>query len=146
MKRHQRAKNGKGFSLIEMMIAILIIMISMLALATALTTAIATNQANEIRNAAIRVTNQTAEALLALPFNDAELTVGNHSRTKDDEAQNLKGLPNTVQNLKAYQMTYSITWAVEQMVSAKQVSITVQYTHKNRSFTNSAVIYNTGKL
>ena len=61
-------RNNKGFSLIEMMIALVIMAFTLLALSAAMVNSISVNLENELRNTAIRLTNQTAEVLLALPI------------------------------------------------------------------------------
>ena len=151
----QRAKNSDGFTLIELMISVVIIMVSMLALLTAILTSITTNQVNEIRNTSVRVTNLTAESLLALTIDDPELTAtldyatngriaSTHVRSSGDTTQDLKGFPVTVQTVRNYQVTYVIQWEVKQVPnSAKQVSIDVTYTYKGKSYSNVSVIYKT---
>ena len=61
-------RNSNGFSLIEMMTALVIIALTLLVLSAVLIHAIKINVVNDLRNAAVRLTNQTAEILLALPF------------------------------------------------------------------------------
>ena len=66
------AGNSKGFSLIEMLIAVVIIAFTLLALCSAMVNAISANLGNELRNTAVRLTNQTAEVLLALPIDSIQ--------------------------------------------------------------------------
>ncbi len=145
VRTHVRA--SKGFSLIELMIAVVFIMISMLALLTAIVTSMRTNLENDLRNTAIRLTNQTAEALLTLPTDptiDTELTDGSHSRTAGtgNTAQNEKGFPLTAQTVRGSQQTYTIQWAVvSRTTNVKEITITVSYTSRNKPYTNTAVIY-----
>jgi prepilin-type N-terminal cleavage/methylation domain-containing protein len=142
----QSASNNKrGFTLIELMIAMLIIMISMLALLTSIVTSMAANTSNEIRNTAIKVTNETAEALLALPIDDAELSTGTlHTNTPSTwpAGQQVKGFPNPTQRIRAFDITYVITWSVTAPSSnLKQISISVAYSQKNQNYTNSSLVY-----
>jgi Tfp pilus assembly protein PilV len=127
------------------MIAVVFIMISMLALLTAIVTSMRTNLENDLRNTAIRLTNQTAEALLTLsidPITDTELTDGSHSRTAGNTAQNEKGFPLTEQTVRGSRQTYTIQWAVvSRTTNVKEVTITVSYTSRNKPYTNTAVIY-----
>ncbi|MEK6698007.1 MAG: hypothetical protein AABZ10_03085 [Nitrospirota bacterium] len=143
VRTHVRA--SKGFSLIELMIAVVFIMISMLALLTAIVTSVRTNLENDLRNTAIRVTNQTAEALLALsihPTIDPELTDGSHSRIAGNTTQNEKGFPLTAQTVRGSRQTYTIQWAVvSRTTNVKEITITVSYTSRNKPYTNTAVIY-----
>lgn len=137
--------NKKGFTLIELMVAMLIIMVSMLALLTSILTSMSANMGNEIRNTAIRVTNETAEALLALPIDDSELSVGvTHVNTfsTGPTGQQVRGFPNPTQNIRVYQVTYTIQWTVSApTANLKQVNITVTYPYKNQSYTNASLVY-----
>ena len=137
--------NKKGFTLIELMIAMMIIMISMLALLTSIVTSINTNMDSEIRNTAIKVTNETAEASLALPIDDGELSTGSpHTNTFTTglDGQQVKGFPNPTQRIRSYNVTYTITWAVTaSSANLKQINISVAYSSKNKNYTNSSLVY-----
>lgn len=132
-----------GFSLIEMMIAILIIMVSMLALLAMILVSINTNMTNDLRNRAISIANQTAEALLALPLDDAELTVDViHERAPGDAGQNEKGFPDPNQNIRGLQHRYAIEWiATAPTPNVREVAITVGYEHKKAGHAYTTVIY-----
>jgi prepilin-type N-terminal cleavage/methylation domain-containing protein len=148
----------KGFTLIELMIAMLIIMVSMLALLTAITTSMRTNMQNEVRNAGIRVANQTVEALLTLRDDDTELTIGSHARTPGNTTQAGKGIPDTSQKIRDYTMNYSIGWMVSQLTTSltstqntevpnlKQLNVTVGYIFSNVTTTHTVVAYKSSKL
>ncbi|OGW29544.1 MAG: hypothetical protein A2X56_12980 [Nitrospirae bacterium GWC2_57_13] len=137
------ARQIRGFSLIELMIAVVLIMVSMLAMLTSTLMSISTNLENDVRNTAIRVTNQTAEALLALPIEDNEFTDGSdHVRIPGNALQNAKGFPSTTVTVRGYQQSYTIRWTVvSQTENVKEVAITVDYTFKTQPRTNTAVIY-----
>ena len=126
------------------MFAMVIIMVSMLALLTSITTSINTNMASEIRNAAVKVTNETAEAILALPISDAELSDGSHANTftTGSPTQQAKGFPNPTQKIRGYEKTYAITWfVIPSSANLKQVEILVSYTHKGKGYENASLIY-----
>jgi prepilin-type N-terminal cleavage/methylation domain-containing protein len=137
--------NKKGFTLIELMIALVIIMVSMLALLSSIVTSISANMGNEIRNTAIRVTNETAEALLALPIDDAELSTGSshvNTFTTGPNGQQVKGFPNPVQRIRSYDVSYTITWVVTApSANLKQINITVSYPYKNQTNANASLVY-----
>ncbi|PIV20702.1 MAG: hypothetical protein COS40_11175 [Deltaproteobacteria bacterium CG03_land_8_20_14_0_80_45_14] len=137
-------RNNKGFSLVELMIALVILQISLLGLLSGLVNSIAVNLNNELRNTTIRITNQTAEAIHSLDFNDNEVTAGTHYRDPYSSSQNLKGFPQTVQDIRGgFQQNYNISWAVtDPGTELKQVLITVQYTNpRGENLSNNAVIY-----
>jgi prepilin-type N-terminal cleavage/methylation domain-containing protein len=137
-----RATNNKGFSLIELLIAMMIIMISMLALATATGNFIRVNLENEMRNTATRIANQTTEALYSLPFNDPDLAPGVHNRILNDAGLNAKGIPNTLQTVRGSRQTFNIQWTVVQQTNeALEVRISVSYTIRGTQVAKNAVIY-----
>jgi Tfp pilus assembly protein PilV len=127
------------------MVALVIIMISMLALLTAIVTSINANMGSEIRNNAIKVTNETAEALLALPIDDGELSTGSthaNTFTTGPDGQQVKGFPNPTQRIRSYDVVYAITWVVTApSANLKQISISVAYSSQNKNFTNSSLVY-----
>jgi prepilin-type N-terminal cleavage/methylation domain-containing protein len=135
--------NKKGFSLIEMMIAMVIIMISMLAMLTAIINSMRVNLENDLRNTAIRLTNQTAEALLATSFEDTELSASTaHTRTAGNTEQDKKGFPNPSQTVRNYRQLYTIAWSVvDKTGNVKEVEITVTYRHKEKDYKNVAPIF-----
>ncbi len=134
--------NKRGFTLIELMIAMMIIMISMLALLTSIVTSMSANTGNEIRNTAIKVTNETAEALLALPIDDAELTTGSTHTNSFTDDQRDKGFPDPTQTIRNYKVAYAITWNVTSpSANLKQIEIAVAYSHRNKNYTNVSLIY-----
>lgn len=139
-----RNSHSKGFSLVELLIALVILQISLLGLLSGLVNSIAVNLDNELRNTAIRITNQTAEVIYSLSIDDSELTAGNHGRISGNSAQDLKGFPQPVQDIRGgFQQDYNISWAVtDQGTELKQVLITVQYTNpRGENLSNNAVIY-----
>jgi Tfp pilus assembly protein PilV len=125
------------------MIAMVFIMISMLAMLTAMITSVNVNLQNDLRNTAIRLTNQTAEVVLALPFTDTDLNDGtDHSRIPGDSSQNDKGFPPTTQTVRGSQQTYTIEWdVVSRTTDVKEVTITVTYMYKNKPYSNTGVTY-----
>jgi prepilin-type N-terminal cleavage/methylation domain-containing protein len=150
-------KNNRGFSLLEMLIAVVIIAISILALSGVMVNSISANLGNELRNASVRLTNETAEVLLALPLEGIESC----GITADPGALNYKAeysyddqneclgagadylrYPKPLQTVKGFTQGFNITWEVLPLSSAlRQITITVTYTNRGEDHTNSAVIY-----
>lgn len=146
--------NNKGFSLVELMIAIVILMFSLLGLLAVMVNSINANATNEVRNTAVRLTNQTAEALLALSFTDNEVAAAgagpacpagpgtNHTRTLANVNQDLRGFPQLMQNIRGFQQLYNISWCVTDLnTTTKQISILVTYTYGNTPFTQESIIF-----
>jgi prepilin-type N-terminal cleavage/methylation domain-containing protein len=150
-------QSDKGFSLVEMMIAMIIIVFSLLALSSAVINAIGVNLGNELRNIAARLTSQTAEVILTLPIEN----ISPCGLTPDPDALNYdasysysggnaclgggvdyRKYPDPVQSVKGSRQNFNITWAVTELNSnLRQVTITVAYRHRGENLTNSAVVY-----
>jgi Tfp pilus assembly protein PilV len=132
-----------------MMISMLIIMVSMLALGTMMEVTMDTNMTNEMRSVAVRLTNQTAEALLAIPTTpesavDPLLTASTttYTRIAGNSHQDSVGLPKIQQSIRGTTKTFNIQWAVADATpTMKQIQITVSYQYKGKTLTNSALVY-----
>jgi prepilin-type N-terminal cleavage/methylation domain-containing protein len=141
------APKNKGFSLIEMMISLVIIMISMLALNQMIVVSMNANLTNELRSASVRLTNQTAEALLAIPTTpdaavDPLLSAGTYTRIANDSHQDSVGLPKIRQTIRGSSTTFGINWTVADNTSTvKQIQITVSYPYKGQTMTNATNIF-----
>ncbi len=152
------AKSSKGFSLIEMMIALVVIAFTLLALSAAMVSSVTVSMENELRNAAVRLTNQTAEILLALPIEsintcgitpEPSLPNYNASYAYDNTniclgaiADEYKKYPNPIQPIKGFHQQFNTVWTVSDLNSnLKQITIAVIYKHNNENHTNNAVIY-----
>jgi prepilin-type N-terminal cleavage/methylation domain-containing protein len=151
------AKNNRGFSLVEMLIAVVIIAVSVLALSGVMVHSIIANLGNELRNTSVRITNQTAETFLAMPME----SIGSCGITADPAAPNYKAAysydeknaclgtgadylryPEPVQTVKGFRQGFNIIWDVLALSSdLRQITITVAYTNQGMHYTNSAVIY-----
>ena len=151
------ASNSSGFSLVEMLIAVVIIAFTLLALSAAMVNSISANLGNELRNTAVRLTNQTAEVLLALPIGsiqscgatadplakkfNASYTY-NSSNACLGTATDYQKYPNPEQSVKGFQQGFNIIWDITSLSdNLRQVIITVAYRHREEYFENSAVIY-----
>jgi prepilin-type N-terminal cleavage/methylation domain-containing protein len=151
-------RNSNGFSLIEMMTALVIIALTLLVLSAVLIHAIQTNVVNDLRNAAIRLTSQTAEVILALPFESIRscgLTADpasshyndsyryeNGNTCLNDYPEDYLKYPNPVQTIKGFQQRFNITWDVLALTEdLRQITINVTYKASNDDHQHSAVIY-----
>ena len=160
MVRRQTVRyiNMRGFSLIEMLFAMLLIMVSMLAFLTTMTVAMRTSGNNDVRDMSTKIVNMTAETLLALPITDPDLSTDptssacvNHSRTANDATQGNKGFPNAIQIVRGTQMPFTIQWCVGPLSSTTtgtsalldsiRVDITVGYVFSNQTYTKNSVIF-----
>ena len=151
-------RNSSGFSLVEMLIATVIMAISFLALSVAMVSSISVNIENELMNNAVRLTSQTAEVLLSLPIDQ----VGSCGLTPDPaaprysadypysdsndclgaEADGYQRFTDPDQMVKGVSQKYNITWNVTVLnQNLRQVAISVDYRYRGKNHRNNAVIY-----
>lgn len=151
----------KAFSIIEMMIALFILTVAVLGLLELTITSIRTNLQNDMRNASIRLTSQTAEILLAQPI-DSVATCGltpdssagamNYNLSYTYSSANTclytpSGLdyrryPDPNQTIRSGTVSYNIYWFVSSPTNdLRQIEITVSYFYRGQQYSNRAVIY-----
>jgi len=151
----------KGFSLVEMMIALFILTVAVLGLLELTITSIRTNLQNDMRNTSIRLTSQTAEILLAQPI-DSVATCGltpdsstgamNYNSSYTYTTANaclyasadtdVKKYPNPSQAIRSGTVNYNIYWSVLSPTNdIRQITITVSYFYRGQQYSNTAVIY-----
>lgn len=150
-------RNNKGFSLIELMVAVVIIAVAMLALSSVMINVITVNLGNDLRNTAVRLAQQTAGALLALPIesiNSCGLTPDknaanyNPAYTYDNAnaclgiSEEYKNYLNPVQSIKGFKQPFNIVWSATALSSdLRQITISVSYRHRDEDHVNNAVVY-----
>ena len=79
--KHMPGHIEKGFTLIETMIAMAILAIGLLAVASMQITAFQGNRAARLQTEAVALAAQQLEELGALPYDDARLASGSHSES-----------------------------------------------------------------
>ncbi len=141
-------RNNKGFSLIEMMIALFILAFSLLGFLGVMATSIGSNLQNELRNTAIGLTTQTAETLLAQDFDN--LTANSDCSLTPYESSNVclvpgySIYPNPDVTIRRFPQpfTYTVNWAITDLNSnLKQIEINTNYTHRGQGFSHNTVVY-----
>jgi type IV pilus assembly protein PilV len=121
--------NSRGFSLVEMLIALLILSVSILGMTSLTLTSIRTNLDNDLRNGAVRITTEVAEDLGAMPIEDV---VSTPVLTPETRQVSIRGV----------NVPYTVTRTVTSLTNdLRQIDITVSYTSKGVTKTNSAVVY-----
>jgi type IV pilus assembly protein PilV len=114
--------NEKGFTLVEVLIAVSIFAVGLLAVAMMLDTAIQYNSSARSISEATEIAHSQMEQLMNSPYDDASL----------DEASSPYG-PNTIAN-------YNVSWTVREnvpMSAMKTISLSVAWTNRgeNKSLT-----------
>ncbi|NWF97761.1 MAG: prepilin-type N-terminal cleavage/methylation domain-containing protein [Nitrospirae bacterium] len=149
--------NSSGFSLVEMMIAFVIILISFLALSAVMASAINISLENEMQNTASRLNTQTAETLMSVPYNeistcgitlDPEAPNYNSSYIYDSNNKCLgvnensyKQYPYPEQTINTFKKKFNIIWDTKIFNTAIQITITTSYIHNGVSHSTQSVIY-----
>jgi hypothetical protein len=129
----------------------------MLALSSVMISAITVNLGNDLRNTALRLAQQTAETLLALPIESIsscgltpDKTASNYNAayTYDNantclgNPEEYKKYPDPVQSVKSFQQPFNIAWNVTVLSSdLKQITISVSYRHRDENHVHNAVLY-----
>lgn len=149
-----------GFSIIEMIVAVFILSIGMLALMTLTLTSMEVNLENDIRDTAVRLTGEVSEMLLAQDF--CSVTSGGltpYDGTNTALLPDWRQYPSPVQKVRSATLTYNVTWVVtstgavvcdEVSPTLKQITITVEllnpFGKDRKRFTNVATFYKTRKM
>ncbi len=151
-------RNSSGFSLIEMMIATVIMAISFFALSAAIVSSISVNIENELMNNAVRLTTRTAEVLLSLPIdrvNSCGVTTDPEAPRYSaayqyDESNDCLGVEtgdylrftDPDQTIKGVRQKYNVTWNVTVLNNnLRQITISVDYRYRGKNHMNNSVIY-----
>ncbi len=138
-------KEYKGFSLIEMMIALFILAFSLLGFLGVMANTIDSNLQNELRNAAIGLSSQTAETILSQSFNN--LAADNCSLTPYDDTNNCIGetfemYPNPEVTVRGFTATYIVNWTIADInANLKEIQISINYTYRGQGLAHNTVIY-----
>lgn len=124
-----RLNSRRGFSLVEMMIALVILSVAILGMTSVTLMTIRTNIENDLRNAVVRVTSEVAENLVSMPIDDVVATP--------------TGTPEIRQvSIRGTNVPFSVIRVVTSLSNdLRQIDITVSYSSKGVTKTNSAVVY-----
>lgn len=112
-------RNRDGFTLIEFMVALVILMFGMLALLQAINVSIQSGMTTQLRNEAVTLGDTQINIELAKPFDLVSTSV----RGKIVQRKIMSGFVN-----------YSVIRSGQVMTNSKQVTYEVRWKHKNQSF------------
>jgi type IV pilus assembly protein PilV len=113
--------NNKGVTLIEMMIALVILLVVSLALMQTALIGIKTNLQNTLRDEAVSVAEMRMNQLRSLPFDS--ITAGAE--------------PQVTRNFRGFVETYGLVRTVDPInANSKQISILVSWTYRGKSYSH----------
>ncbi|MEN6615664.1 MAG: prepilin-type N-terminal cleavage/methylation domain-containing protein [Syntrophorhabdus sp.] len=112
-------KNSRGFTIIELLVAMLVLFIGMMAMLDGLANYIRINMDNQMRNEAMRVTEATLETLRNSRFDDIQL-----------HAVNI--VSPAMRKVRNFDVAYTIVWT-QTVLSPNSIAVQVQvsWTHRN---------------
>lgn len=109
----RKFKGDKGFTLVELMVAMLVFGIGLTALAQAIPQGMQVRAKSQQLSTASSLAQQEVERLRSLPFNDADLAAGNHADPANPVSTN-----------------YTRSWTVledQPVPGMKQLTVTVSF-------------------
>jgi len=118
-------KNSGGFTLVEVLVAMVIMVIGMLGLLEAVNVAMEHNLRNQLRDQAVYVGEKTLNEMRGAAFDDA--TFDSYSAT----------IPMSIRGVnKTYKV---VSTSIPLGADSKQYEVVVKWTYKNRNFQNQVV-------
>lgn len=118
-------RNVNGFTLLEMLIALVILSISILGLTGTILTSMQTNLRNDLRNTAVSLSSQVSSELISTSFDGI---------ADDSETRSVTVRGSTI--------PYEISWSVTDLSNdTVQIDLSVQYSYRGQDFTNNTVLY-----
>lgn len=135
-------RDKRGFTLIEVMIAFVIILIVMLGLHSLTVQVTAVSVKNTIRDEAVKVAEEVMAQVRALPYNEITTMTYKQLRQKLDPNSSEEKVN---RNFRNFSVTYSPSISVTPYADARIIDVTVtwQYGGTNYSHTISSLIRRT---
>lgn len=120
-----KRERQNGYSLIEVMFALVILSVAILGLASLTTRMVQINQENDLRNMAVQLTTETAERTLGESID----TMVNTTENRDVKVRGVN------KRFDIYRTVTSLT------TDLRQIDIRVEYSLRGQTMVNRAVIY-----
>ncbi len=138
---HSALSNKQGYSLIEMLVALAILAIVAVALMQSSLLVIQKNSQNELRDEAVRIGEQTMNAIRSSPGGfDATPADAKHV---DLTVETLRSLPSVTRTIRGGSVPYNVLKTVTMLDAPannnKQVTVTVNWSFRNQQYSHSIV-------
>ncbi|NOY65406.1 MAG: prepilin-type N-terminal cleavage/methylation domain-containing protein [Nitrospirae bacterium] len=125
---------GKGFTLIEVLFALSIILITMLGLYKVTDLSMMTNMKNVIRDEGVQVAREVSNRIRAIPFD--KLTTGTWQQS-DFAAIGYQNAQVT-RNFRGFSVTYNLAATVTDYSNeVRQIDVTVSWTYRGTSYNHT---------
>lgn len=125
--------NRSGFTLIEVMIAFVIILIVMLGLLNLTGQVVTVSVKNTVRDEAIKVAEEVMAQVKALPYDDISTMTYNQLRKKIDPNSSAS---NITRNFRNFSMTYTPEISVTTYSDAKVINVTVTWSYRGDNYSH----------
>jgi prepilin-type N-terminal cleavage/methylation domain-containing protein len=125
--------NEKGVSLIELMIALVILLVVSLAMMQTALIGMSTNLQNALRDEATNIGEMRINQLRALPFTDTVATPADLLATAPTGTSD----PNVERNFRSFTEQYRVKRTVTNLnTETKQIAILVSWDYRNKSYSH----------
>ena len=136
---HHVLLNKRGFTLIEVLFALSIILITMLGLYKVTELSMMTNMRNVIRDEGVKVAQEVVNRIKAIPFDSitpASSSPGSQWSTND--LNNNIGYSTVTRNFRQFSVTYTLAVTVtDYSDEIKQIDVTVTWPYKGVNYSHT---------
>ena len=134
--------NKKGFSLVEVMISLVILLLVFMGLIQTSIVSIGANMRNEIRDEAARLTSDIMTQLRAAPFDDLDRSPITAAPASPDPANFTVAAALTTRSIRNATIPYTVNVIIQSLdADHKQITMTTQGTWQGETMTHTIVTY-----
>ncbi len=120
MRHRTLISNDRAFTLVEVLVAIIILMVGLLGMLQVINLAIATNMQNDFRNQAVLIAEEQMAQKKSLPFSNITAST---QRSLNVQAP-----------MRNATVNYSVTYRVDNVGNSKKIDVGVRWQFKNNTY------------